>query len=239
MNLNLVSGGAAHGLVARLTDQFHATTGFRLAPVFGAVGAMKDALIAGAPADLVILTAEAIADLATAGLVARDTIVDIGAVHTGIAIRTGDPAPPIDDTATLREALHEADAIYFPDPARATAGIHFEKILRQLDTTGALTNRIRTFPNGAAAMTAMAAHVGGRPIGCTQVTEILGTAGVTLVANLPREVELVTIYTAAVANRARHPVEARRLAELLAGPSAHRDRETAGFGAAARQPMNP
>ena len=46
-----------------------------------------------------------------------------------IAVRAGDPAPPVGDAAELRAALLAADAIYFPDPKLATAGIHFAKVL--------------------------------------------------------------------------------------------------------------
>ncbi len=230
MKLHLISGGAAHGLVTVLGDKFRAATGCEIDGAFGAVGAMKDKVVAGAPADLVILTAEAIADLEAKGLVVAGSAIDIGSVHTGIAVRTGDTVPAINTATSLREALRAADAIYFPDPARATAGIHFEKVLRQLGVAAEVARRIRTFPNGAAAMTAMAAQHGGRPIGCTQVTEILGTRGVTLAANLPHAFELVTVYTAAVATSAALPEQARRLAELLSSEAAKSQREQAGFG---------
>ncbi len=229
MKLRLVSGGAAHGLVAALADEFRAATGCEIAGEFGAVGAMKDKLVTGAHADLVILTAEAITDLEAKGLVIAGSAIDLGTVHTGIAARTGDPIPAIDTATGLRDALRAADAIYFPDPARATAGIHFEKVLRQLGIAAEVAPRIRAFPNGAAAMTALAAQHGGRPIGCTQLTEILGTPGVELAGNLPHEFELVTIYTAAVATGAALPEQARHLANLLASDAAITHREQAGF----------
>jgi molybdate transport system substrate-binding protein len=70
-------------------------------------------------------------------------------------------------------------------------------------------------------------------VGCTQVTEILYTPGVTLVGPLPIEFELATVYSAAVSSRARHPQLARRLVEMLAGPTAARLRAAGGFSAAA------
>ena len=50
----------------------------------------------------------------------------------------------------------------------------------------------------ATAMRELAAAKGARPIGCTQVTEILNTPGVTLVGPLPEGCALATIYTGAV-----------------------------------------
>src|SRR5229473_5125189 len=76
--LHILSGGAAQGLVASLAPKFKALTGLSIEGEFGAVGAMADKLRQGKPADLVILTARMIADLAEENLVARDSISDIG-----------------------------------------------------------------------------------------------------------------------------------------------------------------
>jgi len=88
--------------------------------------------------------------------------------------------------------------------------------------------RLKTFPNGATAMAAMA-KAGGHPIGCTQATEILATPGIRLVAPLPKGCDLETVYTVAVNAKAAHPVEARDFARHLAGESTRAARATAGF----------
>src|SRR5436309_2852920 len=127
MQLHVLSGGAAQGLVSALAAQFEAQTGCEIAGTFGAVGAMRDKLLAGVPADLLILTSGLISELTRLGHVLPGSAVDLGVVHTGVAVRTGDPPPAIGDAAALRSALLAADAIYFPDPKLATAGIHFAK----------------------------------------------------------------------------------------------------------------
>jgi len=228
MRLDILSGGAAQGLVAAAAPQLKAETGFDIGGSFGAVGAMRDKLLAGTPADVLILTSALIADLARDGHVAAGSAADLGVVRTAIAVRAGDPAPAVGDAAGLRAALLAADAVYFPDPKLATAGIHFAKVLDQLGIRDAVADRLRPYPNGATAMREMAAGQ-GRPIGCTQVTEILNTPGVTLVAPLPKEFELATIYAAAVAARAASPDQARRLVALLSSPATRPLRDRAGF----------
>ena len=141
----------------------------------------------------------------------------------------GIPLPPIGDAAALRSALLGADAIYFPDPTLATAGIHFSKVLDALGIGRAVIMRLRPYPNGATAMRALAGSRGESPIGCTQVTEILNTPGVTLVGPLPKQFELATVYTAGVAMDAALPGEARRLVASLSGEGARAMRERAGF----------
>jgi molybdate transport system substrate-binding protein len=229
MQLAILSGGAAQGLVAALAAEFKAVTGCDITGTFGAVGAMRDKLIAGAPADLLILTQALIAELARLGHVLPDSPVDLGVVRTGVAVRSGNPKPPIGSAAALRSALLAADAIYFPDPKLATAGIHFAKVLDALGIVGEVAARLEPFPNGAAAMQALARAPDARAIGCTQVTEILNTPGAVLVGSLPKEFELATVYTAGVCTRAALPGQAKLLATMLSDDAAHVVREKVGF----------
>jgi molybdate transport system substrate-binding protein len=225
MTLHLLSGGAAQALVARMKGgrDIHGT--------FGAVGAMRDKLLAGEACDVLILTQALIEQLAADGHVARESITPLGIVKTGVAVRSGDPHPEVSSGAALKSALLRASGVYFPDPQKATAGIHFMKVLKSLGVDGDLHGRMRTFPNGATAMGAMATSAEEGPIGCTQVTEILFTAGVDLVALLPKEFELATVYTAAVCTKARDPQGARDFIALLAGDEAAPVRAQCGFEA--------
>jgi molybdate transport system substrate-binding protein len=230
MQIHLLSGGAAQGLVQALGPRFKAETGCDVAGTFGAVGAMRDKLIAGAPADLLILTAALIAALARDGHLVADSARDLGPVRTAVAVRDGDARPEVGTAVELRAALLAADGIYFPDPNLATAGIHFAKVLDTLGIAGEVADRLRPFPNGATAMRELAASKERRPIGCTQITEILHGPGVALVAPLPAEFELATVYTVAVCGKAASPDLARRFAALLAGDAARDQRLQAGFG---------
>jgi molybdate transport system substrate-binding protein len=229
MNLTILSGGAANGLVSSLAPQFKAETGADIDGTFGAVGAMRDKLIGGASADMMILTAALIAELTKAGHVAAGSAADLGTITTGVAVRSGDPRPAVGDADVLRAALRAADGIYFPDPKLATAGIHFAKVLERLGIADEVAPRLRTFPNGQTAMAALAAQQGGRPIGCTQITEILNTKGVALVGDLPPEFALATVYTLGVCTRARSPDLARRFAALLTGEASRDLRRKLGF----------
>ena len=224
MALRLVSAGAAQGLVAALGAK-HA---IEVDATFGAVGVMLERFLAGEPCDVLILTHPQIEDLARAKRVRAETAGDLGAVATSIAVRAADPAPFISDEAALRSTLRDADAIYFPDPVKSTAGIHFASVLDRMGLREVLADRVKTFPNGATAMRAMA-RARGRPIGCTQATEILATPGVRLVAPLPQGFALETVYTAVVTATAVQPEAARRFVEILSGESSRPVRSAAGF----------
>ena len=227
--LHLLCAGAAKGLVLALQERFTTETGATLQARFGAVGAMKEALQSGAACDVFVVTAAMIDSLVAAGELRAEGSAPLGRVRTGVAVRAGAPTPAIGDAAGLRNALSAADALYFPDPARATAGIHFADVMRRLGIHDALAPRLRTFPNGATAMRALADEGTPASIGCTQVTEIRYTEGVTLAGALPGEFELATVYAGAVTRGSQHPELARRFLDLLTGPASRPLRESGGF----------
>jgi len=227
--LNILSGGAAQGLVASLTPKFKDLTGFDIEGEFGAVGAMADKLRKGMPTDILILTARMISDLAGENLVIRPSIADIGLVETAMAVRAGDSMVTVKDAAALRDALLAADVIFVPDTEASTAGIHVAKVLKQLGIADAVAARLKIFPNGAIAMRHLAASDAIRPIGCTQSTEIISTEGVVLSGSLPPGCELSSVYTAAVTTGAVNARQAKDLIDLLIGADQRELRERAGF----------
>jgi molybdate transport system substrate-binding protein len=228
-SLNILSGGAAQGLVASLAPDFKRLTGFEIAGEFGAVGAMADKLRQGAPTDIVILTAAMVAKLADEKLVVPSSIANVGLVETALAVRASDPKVAVTDAATLREAFLAADAIFVPDTKASTAGIHVAKVLQQLGIADAVAVRLKIYPNGATAMRHLAGSDAVRPIGCTQSTEIISTPGVVLSGSLPPGCELATTYTAAVTARAENAKQAQRLINLLTDADQCALRVRAGF----------
>ncbi len=197
VTLKLLCAGAAQGLVTTLAPRLLAEAGATIGGRFGAVGAMKEALLASEPCDMMVTTQAMVDALVAEGRLRADGLASLGRVRTGVAVRAGTPHPDVSTPEALAAALRAADTVYCPDPERATAGIHFMSVLRGLGLDVALAPRLRTFPNGATAMRELAASDAANPIGCTQATEILYTPGVDLVAMLPRRFELATVYTAA------------------------------------------
>lgn len=227
--VNILSGGAAQGLVRGLSEAFKARTGLGIDGEFGAVGIMADKLRARTPTDLVILTQAILAKLAAEKLVNSSSIADVGKVETALAVRSRDPRVIVKTETDLREIFRSADAIYVPDTKASTAGQHIASILDQLGIAYEVASRLKIFPNGATAMRELATSTATRPIGCTQATEIIATDGIALSGSLPPGCELVTMYTAGVAAQAAHPKEAAALIALLTGADHEELRQRVGF----------
>ncbi|MEY4713381.1 MAG: hypothetical protein RIS88_2831 [Pseudomonadota bacterium] len=227
--MHVLSGGAAAAVVKAVESEFAQRTGRRIEGTFSAVGQMRDKLLAGAPCDLVIFTRPMVDQLIASGHVVPGSARSLGLVKTGIAVRSGTPHPRVKTREQLQAALGAARGIYFPDPDKSTAGIHFMKVLQALGLDERLKDRLRPYPNGATAMGEMARSGEDHLIGCTQVTEINYTEGVGLVDVLPAEFELATDYTLGICTQAQDPEPARVLADLLAGPASEAVRRRGGF----------
>ncbi len=227
--LDLLCAGAVKGLVEALRERFHAASGATIEGRFGAVGAMREALLGGARCDLIIVTEAMLAELHDRGALTARPLVPIGEVRTGVAARLGDPVPRIASAAELKSALVAAPMLYLPDTVQSTAGKHVAAVLARLGIAAETTPRLSVHPNGATAMRALAD--GGAPgaLGCTQVTEILYTPGLALAGPLPEPFGLATVYAAGVAAGAAEPELAAAFIELLSGQGAAAQRRAGGF----------
>jgi molybdate transport system substrate-binding protein len=227
--LRLLSAGAAQGITTALAPGFHADTECVLEAGYAPVGVVEERLLAGEPCDVVVSTLAMLEEFARNGRIDGATIALLGRVHTGVAVRSGDPVPAIDSRERLHSALSAATRIHVPDPERATAGIHFVKVSRALGIYDVIRPRLASHANGAAAMAALAAATVSAEIGCTQVTEIVFAPGVRLVGALPAPFDLATPYAAAASTSARDRELARRFISMLTGSRAAALRRESGF----------
>jgi molybdate transport system substrate-binding protein len=228
-HLHIISAGAAMGLTRQLLgNQISINVGLN----FGAVRAMYDYYVSGVPCDLLLLTRAQIDELDAAGCIITGSIVDVGHVKTGIAVRAGAKVDPdIHDAASLKTMFLKASSIYCPDMKQSTAGLHVASMLKKLGIWDNVKNHISEHPNGATAMRMMDNSNDSDSIGCTQVTEIIYTPSVRLVGLLPKEFELSTVYSIAVPKRSTAPEAAKAAIAKLCSDANQRVRAAAGFDA--------
>src|SRR5437868_7159398 len=76
--LRLLSAGAAKGIVEAVAPALRRETGAEIVATFGAVGAIKEALDAGASCDVIVLTQKMIGALADDDRVVVHTVAPLG-----------------------------------------------------------------------------------------------------------------------------------------------------------------
>lgn len=192
----IISGGAGKGFIDKLRGGAARSVFDEVDTEYRPVGVVSDILRAGGYADIILTTEVQIRWLAQDRLVLDREAVLIGGVATGVACKLGVQEPSTLDEDGVRKMFEACDALYVPDIDKSTAGRHVKKILAEMGIDGSVAKKLRTFADGSAAMAALAQHGTRKSLGCTQVTEIRDTRGVTLIGDLPDRIGLVTDYYA-------------------------------------------
>jgi molybdate transport system substrate-binding protein len=188
---------------------------------YGTAGALRDRVLAGEAADVVV-TSEA--HLATLPIIPGSQ-VPMGAAGTGLAASDGAPRRPIGDAASFRAALLASASIGWADPASgATGGRHFEKVIEALGIATAIRAKGRLYDFGVNAVAACGR--GEVELAVSQATEIIGRPGVSLLGLFPPPHDLSTRYAAAALCETEG---ARALLALLSGPAARAALADIGF----------
>ncbi len=189
----VLAAGAVKAAVERLLEGWD---GPRPELRYGTAGALRDRVLAREEADVVITSAESLATLREAGRLVPGSDVAMGEAGTGLALRDGAPRRSIATPEALREALLAAGSIGWADPARgATGGRHFERVIAELGIAAAVRAKGRLFPFGVEGVAACGR--GEVEMAVSQVTEIIGQPGVSLLGALPPPHALSTAYMAA------------------------------------------
>ena len=207
---------------------FASATGHTLDTAFDTVGTLRDRVLCGEQADVVILSAAGLAALQAAGKLDAGTPVDLGSVAVALAVRRGAPVPDVSSPQALAAALLVARSIAHADPARgATAGAHFAGVLERLGIAEEVAPRVTVLGFGGDVIDGVAQ--GRFEIGVSQSSEIVGRADVMLAAVLPEPFGHRTSYLAARVSGAGPG--AILLLQLLAGPQGRAAFQAAGFAA--------
>ena len=215
--IKVLSAGAVRSVVSGLAEAFGRETGHAVMLTFGTVGALRQKLAAGEPADVLILTDVAIDDLARQGAVATGTRTDIARTGMGVAVREGAPVPDISTPEAFRQTLLSAKSLTYVDPAQgATSGVHFAGVLQRLGIAEAVKGKTRLVAGG---YPAELVAKGEAELVAHQISEIIPVKGVTLVGPLPKDLQKITTYSAGLAARSAVADAARAFVAFLSQPS--------------------
>ncbi len=217
VELNVLAAGAVEAVVRDMVGNFEKETGNTVKLTYAPVGALRDKIYAGEPADLTIVTPVIIDQLMSRGLVRPGTRTDLGRVGGGIAVRKGAPRPAIGTPEELKQALLAAKEIYHADPKIATAGAYFFKVADRLGIGEEVRKKGQTAGGGKVSMELMAKST-AEAIGLTQISEILSVPQVELVGPYPGDLQSMTTYTGILLERTTHPAAAEAFLGFLISP---------------------
>jgi molybdate transport system substrate-binding protein len=208
--VKVLSTLALMGAVRSSSERCEAETGARIEAEFAPTVALLERLRGGEGADVVILTRQALDDLAAEGMVAADTRVDLARSYVGVAVKAGAPHPDIATAATLRATLLGARSVAYS--RIGASGIFFAQLIERIGIAAQVNARARIVPSG---LTAELLTTGEADLAVQQISELKLVGGVEIVGPIPVELQSPMVFSAGQMAASRRPVEAGRLLKFL------------------------
>jgi ABC-type molybdate transport system substrate-binding protein len=198
---------------------FEKSTQHELVSVFGAsTGGAADSiptrLARGEPADVIIVSAQALDALIAAGEVEAGSRVDLVLSRIGMAVRAGAPQPDISSVDGLIRAVRAASSVAYSASVSGTyLATELFPRLGLAEEIAAKGQRIESERVGAVVAR------GDAELGFQQISELLPIEGIGYVGPLPDEAQRVSTFSAGLAVGSRAPAAARELIAFLASPA--------------------
>ena len=166
--------------------------------------------------DFVVLAARTMEDLTDAGLIDRATSVEIARSSMAIARPKGSPRVDLTTERGVRDALGRARSIAY---STGPSGRHVLQLLQRWGLADRGTPHLVEAPPGVSVGSLVAR--GDAEIGFQQLPELIHVPGIDVVAALPEEVQLVTVFTGGVCASSRHHQATRAWLSFCASAEAN------------------
>lgn len=216
-DISVMSGGAPKEVLVELVPQFEKATGHKVHITYIVISAMQQKLSGGEKPDMVLMPVPAIEARVKEGLFRADAWARLGTVSVGTVVREGAAKPDIATLDTFRQAMLAAKSVVHANPAATPSGGHLAKVWEQLGIAEQMKGKLifrNALDGGVAAITKGEAEIGLYPL-----SEIISEKGVTVVGLIPREVQLNTVYGAAVLSANAAPEPAVAFVKFLSDPA--------------------
>ena len=224
--VKVFSARAPQVALDQLFSEFTRETGHDVAAAYGTVGAIGDRFRGGEPADVVILSASAVAALNQSFI--AESCADIARAGLAVAVRAGARSPNISSPDAFKATLIAARSISYSDPkAGGSAAAYFVKLIDQLGIAEAVNAKAILGRNGhhVAELTAR----GDVELGISFLSELVAIDGVRVIGMLPRDLQNYTVYAAAVSTKVQAREPAFALVKWLTRPAAREKWIAAGL----------
>jgi molybdate transport system substrate-binding protein len=137
----------------------------------------------------------------------------LGLVSVNAVVRTGAPLPDLSTPDSVRQAMLGSRAIAHATPGATPSGTHMAKVIDQLGIAEAMKGKVIHRPALEGGVQLVAS--GEAEIGFYPKSEVINIDGLTLAGPLPAEIQLTTIYGAAVTTAGAAPQAAAAFIAFL------------------------
>jgi molybdate transport system substrate-binding protein len=211
--VRLLSTLALKAAVCSLAGRYQAAGGARIDADFAPTLGLLDRLRDGAAADVVILTREALGDLAAQGTVVAESCVDLARSYVGIAVKAGAGHPDIATEPALRATLSGARSVAYS--RIGASGIMFAQLIERMGIAAEINARARIIPSG---FTAELLVTGEADLAVQQISELKQVSAVEVVGPIPHHLQSPAVFSAGRLAASARLAQSDALLKFLASP---------------------
>jgi molybdate transport system substrate-binding protein len=178
-----------------------------------------------------VLPTNVLDDYQKKGVVRAEHRGVLGLLGINAVVRKGASLPDLSSVERLKAALLGSRKVAMATPGVTPSGTHMGKMLEQLGIADAMKSKLIHRPaleGGVELVERSEADLGFYP-----KSEVIGFAGLTVAAPLPAEVQLTTIYGAAVTTIGKSPDAAAAFIAFMTDPRHRAAWSAGGFDPAA------
>ena len=224
-----ISSMATRHVLAELAEAYERRSGVGLAiESVGGVEAVRR-VQAGEPFDVVVLAADAIDPLESAGRIVAGTRIGLARSRVALAVAAGARRPDIGTERAVRDAVLGARSI---GHSTGPSGACLARLLEQWGIAETVRPRMVLAPPGVPVGTLVAR--GDAELGFQQLSELMSVPGIEVVGLLPPGIDADTIFCGAVCATSARREAARECLSFLASADADAAKRRHGMEPARR-----
>jgi molybdate transport system substrate-binding protein len=215
-NLRVITSGAFAAALQKLLPEYERLNNCKVDLAFGSsIGAAHDSiptrLSQGQTFDVFILARSALDEFSEKGKINSDSRVDLVASTIGAAVRAGDPIPDIKTVDALKNTLLTIGRIAYS--ASASGTYLSTELFPQLGIADEMAIKARKIFSERVGTILVRNEA---DFGFQQMSELLPIPGITIVGELPPEVQRPFFFSAGIGADTQKENQARDLIEFLA-----------------------
>jgi molybdate transport system substrate-binding protein len=210
-----ISSMAMRQVLTQLGDAYERRSGQRVSIIsVGGVDAARR-IADGEAFDFVVLAADAIEQLAAGGRVDARSRTDLARSAIAIAVAAGAKRPDVSSEAAIRDAILRARSIGY---STGPSGAHLVRLFERWGIVDAIAPGIVQAPPGLPVGTLVAR--GDVELGFQQLSELMHLPGIDIIGLLPAEIQVETVFAAAVCTASHCSAAVKAWLSFLASPEA-------------------
>jgi len=200
--LQIITTGAVQGVERPMAAEFGAANGHELNTIARPMAVVRQLVEAGEPADIIIASSVVMESFIASGAVVEGSVVPVGRIGIGVAVREGALQPKIATVEEFRAAILAVDSLVHMDPAAGiSSGIAISRIFAELGIADQIASKTLLQSSGYSAEQVAS---GKAELAIQNMTQLMAVEGITIVGPLPPEIQIETSYVVSVAAQSAH-----------------------------------